>query len=55
MNDFEIQQLKNEFKRLFNKNPDEEFSAFLSFINSAKIGSLKIILLELQKDIRNLK
>lgn len=55
MNDLELQQLKSNFKRLFNKNPDENLSAFLSFVNSAKLDSLKIVLLDLQKDIKNLK
>ena len=42
------------FKRLFNKNPDDELSAFLSYINSVKIDSLKIILLDLKEQIKGL-
>ncbi|WP_417371880.1 hypothetical protein [Gelidibacter japonicus] len=55
MQDYEIKEMKSKFKDLFDKDPDENLSAFIAYINSVKLDSITYLLVELEKQIKDLE
>ena len=53
MQEYELDEFKRNFKKLYSKDFDEDLAAFISYVNSIKLDSIKILLVKLVQQIKD--
>ena len=53
MQEYELDEFKRDFKKLYNKNFDDDLAAFISYVNSIKLDNIKFLLVQLSQQIKD--